>query len=465
MATAMTAPTRTTKTAKPAKPAEGESLQALKREVCAAIDRRGEELVRIADDIYHHPELGFKETRTAAIVAGFFERLGLPHREGLALTGVKARLQGGRQGPSVAVLGELDSLAVAGHPAADPLTGAAHACGHNAQIAMLLGTAAGLVDAGAAPHLAGDAVFFAVPAEEYVEVEFREGLAQEGQIEFLGGKPELIRLGEFDDVDLALMTHTSSNPEDGLLGISESNNGCIVKLVRYTGKAAHAGGAPHRGINALNAASLALQAINALRETFREEDTIRVHPIITRGGDVVNVVPADVRLETFVRGRTVEAIEEANRKVDRALKAGALAVGAQVTIETIPGYLPLRNDPAFTEVYLRSANAEAGPEHVKRLGHRTGSTDMGDVTHIMPAIHPYTAGATGTGHGADYRISDPEAAILRPARAMAMTVLDLLAGGAAGPVLDAFTPRFTRDEYLAFQRRLRATITFDGASL
>jgi amidohydrolase len=441
------------------------SLDSLKAAVCAAIDRRGEELARIADDIYRHPELGFKETRTAAIVSEYFDRLGLPHRDGLALTGVKARLAGGRGGPTVAVIGELDSLAVAEHPFADPQTGAAHACGHNAQIAMLLGVAAGLVDAGVAPHLAGNVVLFAVPAEEYVEIEYREGLARQGRLEFLGGKPELIRLGEFDDVDLAMMTHTTTDPNDGLLGISGSSNGCIVKMIRYTGKAAHAGGAPHRGINALNAATLGLQAINAQRETFRDEDSVRVHPIITRGGDVVNVVPADVRLETFVRGRTVEVIEEANLKVDRALKAGALAVGAQVTIETIPGYLPLRNDAALSDVYRGNAVALAGADGVRQLGHRTGSTDMGDVTHIMPAIHPYAGGATGTGHGADYRIADPTAAVLRPAQAMAMTVLDLLAGGAAAPVLDGFTPRFSRDEYLAFQRRLRGTIVFDGASL
>src|SRR5919202_3829982 len=412
-----------------------DSLASLKSAVHDAIDRRGEELARIADDIYHHPELGFKERRTAGIVSAFFERLGLAHRDGLALTGVKARLEGGRGGPTVAVLGELDSLGVREHPAADPETGAAHACGHNAQIAMMLGVAAAFVDAGVAPRLAGSVAFFAVPAEEYVEIEFREGLARQGKLEFLGGKPELIRLGEFDDVDMAMMTHTSSNKEDGLLGLSESSNGCVVKLIRYTGKAAHAGGAPHKGVNALNAATLALQAIHANRETFRDQDTVRVHPIITRGGDIVNVVPADVRLETFVRGKTVEAIEDANKKVDRALKAGALAVGAQVTIQTLPGYLPLRNDAALGELFAHNAQEIVGNESYRRIGHRTGSTDMGDVTHIMPALHPYAGGAEGTGHGADYSIADPALAVLNPAKAMACTVLDLLAGGAAAAVL------------------------------
>jgi amidohydrolase len=440
------------------------AVSSLKSAVCEAIDRRAEELIRIADDIYRHPELGFKEVRTAGIVSGFFERLGLPYRSGLALTGVKARLEGGQAGPTVAVLGELDSLAVQEHPQANRETGAAHACGHNAQIAMMLGVAAAFVDAGVAPHLAGNAVFFAVPAEEYVEIEYREGLARQGKLEFLGGKPELIRLGEFDDVDMAMMTHTSSNPEDGVLGIGESNNGCVVKLIRYTGKAAHAGGAPHRGINALNAATLALQAIHAQRETFKDGDTIRVHPIITRGGQIVNVVPADVRMETFVRGKTVEAIDGANAKVDRALKAGALAVGAQVTIQTIPGYLPLFHDPMLTQLWQENAKELAGADNVKQIGHRTGSTDMGDVAHIMPSLHPYAGGATGTGHGADYCITDPVSAILRPAKAMAMTVLDLLAGNSAQDVLARSKPRFTKEEYLAFQRRMNQTVNFDGAA-
>lgn len=442
------------------------TIDSLKAAVCAAIDRRGDELLRIAEDIYHHPELGYKEHRTAGIVSAYFEQLGLPHRDGLAITGVKARLKGSGTGPTVAVLGELDSLAVTGHEAADPTTGAAHACGHNAQIAALLGVAAGLVDAEAAADLGGDAVLFAVPAEEYVEVEYRQGLAQQGKIEFLGGKPELIRLGEFDDVDAAMMTHVS-NREDGPIGLSDTSNGCVVKLIKFTGKAAHAGGAPHRGINALNAAMLALQGIHAQRETFRDQDTIRVHPIITRGGDVVNVIPADVRMETYVRGRTVEAIEDANRKVDRALKAGALAVGAQVTIQTIPGYLPLRNDPAMAERFKDNAVSLVGADQVRQLGHRTGSTDMGDVTHIMPAIHPYAGGADGAGHGADYRITDPQTAILLPAKVMAMTVIDLLYGGASQlrSLLSGYQPRFSKEEYLALQRNLQQTVVFDGASI
>src|SRR5207302_9481909 len=123
-----------------------------------------------------------------------------------------------------------------------------------------------------------------------------------------------------------------------------SANGVVAKRARFIGRAAHAGAAPERGINALNAATLALQAIHMQRETFRDQDNIRVHPIVTHGGTTINVVPADVRLETFHRGASFEAIADAAAKVDRALRAGALSVGAGLEIETLPGYLPLLVD-------------------------------------------------------------------------------------------------------------------------
>ena len=438
----------------------------LKERVCREIDQHADSLIALAEDIFRHPELGFKETRTAGQVAARFRALGIPFETDLALTGVKGMLTGNAPGPTVAVLGELDSLIVADHPAADRTTGAAHACGHNAQIATMIGTTTGLAKSGVLSELSGRVACMAVPAEEYVEVGYRLGLRAAGKIEFLGGKPELLRVGAFDDVDMAMMVHTSSNRADGLTGVSESSNGCVVKQITFLGHAAHAGGAPHRGINALNAATLALQAIHANRETFRDQDMIRVHPIITRGGDIVNAVPAEVRMETYVRGRTLEAITEANRKVDRALQAGALGVGAKVRIETLPGYLPLCNDPELTSLYKDNAVALVGADEVREVETRGGSTDMGDLTQIMPGIHPYAAGATGTGHGNNYYVKDYDNAVLLPAKVMAMSVIDLLADDAqqARALLGEYQPRLSRSEYMDFQRGLAKTIEFDGAT-
>src|SRR5439155_10250230 len=140
---------------------------------CEVIDRHADTIIGLGETILRHPETGFNEVRTAALVAERMSALGLAPRTGLALTGVKGRLAGGAPGPRLAFIGELDSLRTSEHPLADPITGAAHSCGHNAQIAGMLGAAIGLSDAKAADQLAGEVVFFAVPAEEFIDVEER----------------------------------------------------------------------------------------------------------------------------------------------------------------------------------------------------------------------------------------------------------------------------------------------------
>jgi amidohydrolase len=410
--------------------------------------------------------MGFKEQRTARLVQETLAGLGLDPRPGLAMTGVRADAPGrAGDGPTFALLGELDGLRVTGHPEADPETGAAHACGHNAQVASMLGAAMGLLDARALEHLAGRVVFFAVPAEEGGDIEWRQTQIRAGRLEFPCGKQELIRLGHFDDVDLAMMIHTNWRREDGKAGVPASNNGRVGKTARFTGRAAHAGGAPHVGVNALYAAQVALAGINAVRETFRDEDSIRVHPILTHGGSQVNVIPGEARLEMYVRGRSAEGVADASRKVDRALRAGALALGAGVEIETLPGPMPLVCDRTMASLFEATATELVGNEHYRRLPHRSGSTDMGDLSQVMPVLHPYMGGAQGTGHGADFAIVDKTLGYVLPAKALAAMVVDLLAEGADGArdVLAKATPPMTRAGYLAFQRGIARREVFDGA--
>jgi amidohydrolase len=327
-----------------------------------------------------------------------------------------------------------------------------------------MGAAMGLLAAGAMEHLAGRVVLFAVPAEEGGDLEWRVAQRAAGALELLGGKQELLRLGHFDDVDLAMMIHTTSRPEDGKAGVPLSNNGRVGKTVRYVGRAAHAGGAPHAGVNALYAAHIGLMAVNALRETFRDDDTIRVHPIMTHGGSQVNVIPGEARLETYVRGRTLEGVLDANAKVDRALKAGALALGARVEIETLPGYLPLRCDPTMARYFKENAADLVGAAHYREIGHRTASTDMGDLSQVIPVLHPYMGGARGTGHAADYAIADPALAYVAPAKALAAMVVDMLWDDASGArdVLAHAASGLTRDRYLALHRGVAKREVYEG---
>jgi len=446
------------------------SIDELKKRACETIDKRKKEIVGLAQQVLANPEAGFREVKTAQLVAEKFQEMGIQHESGLALTGLKGRIKGGAgPGPSVAVIGELDSLVVTEHPNADPDTGAAHACGHHCQIGMMLGATMGLLTPEVMAHLSGEVVPFAVPAEEFIEVEQRLEMRKEGKLEFLGGKQELIRLGKFDDVDIAMMCHTASDMGERKFAMGGTSNGHVVKFVRYTGVGAHAGSLPHRGVNALNAASFAIQAINALREAHRADDTVRIHGIITRGGEAVSAVPSDVRLEWRVRSSTPKVVVENSVAVDRCFRAGALAVGASVNITTIPGYLPMRHDTKLQDIFRRTAVDLLG-DHATLVmparRNRGGSTDMGDLSHIIPACHPYTAGAVGPGHSSEYIITDYESAVIVPAKIMAMVVIELLADGAkrAKEVKANHRPLMTKQAYIKFQRE-RAEITdFDGAA-
>jgi len=426
------------------------NIQELKALVCKTIDENQEKIIEFAKLTEKTPELGFKEEKTARATAQFFQELNLTCQEGLALTGVKARLKEDTNGPNVAVLGELDAVLCPDSPKADPQTGAAHACGHNLQLAAMVGTALGLKLSNVSKYLQGNVTFMAVPAEEYVEIEYRTKLREEGKIHFLGGKQELIYLGEFADVDLAMMVHSLKASPQATVAIGESSNGFIGKTIQYIGKESHAAAAPEQGINALNAAMLGLMGIHALRETFRDQDVVRVHPIITKGGDLVNSIPADVRLETYVRAKTMEAIEATHKKVDGALKAGGDAIGAETIIKTIPGYLPLNCPQQFNQLLVENAQQFISEERIIDAGHFGASTDMGDVSHLMPTIHPFVGGVCGSLHARDFEVKDYYAACVLPAKLMAMTVLDLLSnnGEKAEGILKDFTPLLTREQYI-----------------
>lgn len=427
-----------------------DSVEELKRAVCAAVDKNREKIISVGERILRSPELGYRERKTSALVESAFRELGLKDVSRHALTGVKGWARGGKHRASVALIGELDAVLSPGHPFSDPETGAAHACGHNTQIASLLGCALGLLSAGAMEKLDGDLCFFAVPAEEYVEIGYRRELIRRGKISRIGGKQEMIVSGAFDDVDMAVMTHSETNAPFKRVVVGGSAMGFIGKTVRFIGREAHAGGAPHEGINALNAASLAIMCINAQRETFRDCDSVRVHPIITKGGDLVNIVPADVRMESYVRANTVEAMQDANRKVDRAIRGAAYAVGAKTEIDDLPGYLPLKQDARMSGLFAANAAALLGNGAVCSGLPFAGSTDMGDLGSMLPVIQPTVSGFVGAAHSREFAVSDQETAYIVPAKLMAMTAVDLLADGAREAVLvrDAF-PRRTAEEYRA----------------
>ncbi|MCL2093721.1 MAG: amidohydrolase [Treponema sp.] len=421
--------------------------------------------------IWQNPETGYREVKSSAYLQERFIELGYAPVLMDGIPGFYADLETGRPGPILAVLGELDSVICASHPDADPHTGAVHACGHNAQCACLVGTAALLRDPRVLATLSGTIRFVAVPAEELLEVQYRMSLREKGIITYLGGKVEFLYRGVFDGVAAAVMIHLSGNKEKLLSINNRGQNGCLLKYLCYTGKAAHAGGGPYNGVNALYAATLGLNAINAIRETFREENLTRVHPILTAGGEAVNVIPDTIKLEAMVRGSSLEAMIGENKKITRALSGAALSMGASLRVQDIPGYMPLKVCKELIALSHQVGTELFGEEKLQFFDRwEPSSSDIGDLSNVMPAIELSFGGAEGSGHGNDYRIASPDWAYMESTRFIAALSCRLLASGGEElmnikknhtPVYGSYQAYFEAVDSLFSDREL---LSYDGDS-
>ena len=401
--------------------------------------------------IWANPEIGYTEWKTHKYLKNAFKGLGYTLTEAGNIPGFVTTADTGKPGPTVLVFGEMDGLLIPEHPDADPETGAVHACGHCCQVAALLGLAAALKEPGALEGLSGKITLCAVPAEELIDLEGRQKMRAEGTIKYFGGKPEFLYRGLLDGADLAITVHTG-NQAPGCGFCNSGSNGMVAKTVTFEGLSAHAGGAPHKGINALYAANIALNAINALRETFEDKDHIRVHPVITNGGSSVNAIPDCVTLESYIRGADMEKIALVNRKVNRAISAAAAAMGANVRITDIPGYMPRHNYDPFVQVYAEAASRISSFRY-NPDGWGTGCSDMGDINAVMPGIHPYVGGATGTAHGSDYKIADPDTACVLSTKTQLLALRSLLENDAqkAKDIVASYEPPFpSKEAYFAF---------------
>ncbi len=442
-------------------------MDQIEKKICALIDARRDELLAFADDIFNHAELGFLEHRTAGKFRDALQGLGLKTEEGLAVTGVKARLNGSSTGPSICLMGELDGLPIPSNPHANKETGAAHCCGHNAQLTGVLGAAMALTDPEIRSLLSGSVVFFGVPAEEYVDIGKRRQMREEGLIRYGCGKCELIRIGALDDIDLVVGHHSSCTKK--YLVANRSCNGFVTKLVRFSGRAAHAAGEPQRGIDAMAAAQIAMHAVDVQRETFRDHDSVRIHSCITKTETAANVIADEVCMEYSIRGRTIPAYLDAAKKVDRALRAGAIATGCGVTIETLPGNLPIVpvKDSSVTREAL---SLIAGDTPVTETGpdfHSTSSGDYGDISSIMPLLQFNTGGFSGAFHTPDVEVSDPDDAYIIPAKVFALMAWRLLRDGAAraDEIIREFEPLMTKEQYLSLMESMMSVETIEPSPL
>lgn len=413
-------------------------------ELVESIKADGAAIINLGERLRACPEAGFKEVRTGDILEAELRALGLEVERGLAVTGIRAA-SGPSGAPEIILLADMDALATPGSPG-----GIAHSCGHSAQMAAVFGAFKALVKAGIPEREGLRLVFLGAPAEEYSDLDHRLKLRAEGKTRLFSGKQELIRIGAFDRALAVLKYHSMPDEPRRQVTINGTLNGFIAKRATFIGKAAHSGAWPEKGINALNAAALAQLAIHTQRETFRDEDHIRVHPILKEGGLVVNTVPDRAVMETYVRGASFAAILDASAKVDRALAAGAVAVGATVKIENLPGYQPFRPSPELGRVLGQVALGLLSADQVDFQDASFASDDIGDVASLVPTCQLGCSGFRGSIHGADFEPSDLERAYVLPATILGATALALAAdrGSLAREARAAYQPRFAKDEYV-----------------
>ena len=432
----------------------------IEKKICDIIEARRQDIIDFGQDIFCHAELGYKEVRTSGKFVEEMKKLGLESEEGWAITGVKSYLKpkGTTEGPTLAVIGEMDALPIPNHPFA--YEGNSHSCGHNAQLTGVVGAAMALTDPEVKEAMGGNLVFMAVPAEEFVDIEWKNQMMKEGKLHYGGGKCELIRVGAFDDIDISLGHHTFPGADFGHM--NGSSNGFVNKTVTFKGKAAHAAGMPHEGVDALNAANLMCVNIAMQQESFRDEDNVRVHGFISDGGNAVNIIADKTVVQYCCRANSPEAYKDASEKVDRSIRAAAMATGCGVTIETMAGYMSGVVNPN-TEV-LQSVFDDIKAEgkytnQSDRTEHSTGSDDFGDVASIMPLVHFTTGGYEGTIHGPDLMVTDPYLAYVVTAKIFALTAYRLMKDGAAKAKenIATYPTVMTKEEYIAFQDSMQKT--------
>jgi len=367
-----------------------------KKQIISEIDNQSDKLWEISSSIFNEPEIAFKEYKACNLLTKSLKAAGYIIETGICGMDTAFRATyGDDSSPRIAILAEYDAL-----------VGLGHACGHNLIAAAAIGAGIGLASINLKPI--GQIQVIGTPAEEGG-----------------GGKILLANAGIFNHVDAAMMFHPASKN----LVLRRSLASSKLKL-EFFGKASHAAAAPEEGINALDALILTYNNINAMRPTFGPKD--RVAGIITNGGEAANIIPAYTSADFSIRALSAKRRDVLVEQVIACAQAGAQAVGCQLKFNVTPGYKEII--PNRTLAGLFKTNLELLGRVVVEpdLNERMGSTDMGDVSHLVPAIHPYLTIAPENiaGHTIEFReysISEAgKAAMLDAAKALAMTTIDLL---------------------------------------
>lgn len=370
-------------------------LEKLKEAVVKELDARQEELVELSLKIHHNPELGFQEVKASGWLTEYLEKNGFQVERGICQLATAFRGSYGSGKPTIALLAEYDALPKVGH-----------ACGHNIIATAAVGAA--VAARGAIDEAGGSVVVIGTPAEE-----------------LYGGKVTMAERGAFDNLDAVMIVHPSVVDMASIQALA-----CIGLEVEFWGKAAHAAAFPQEGVNALEAMIQAFSGINSLRQHIRER--ARIHGIITQGGEAPNIVPAYTAGSFLVRAEDEAYLDELKEKVLNCFKAASLATGARLEYNWTAYYAPLQTNLALAEVFTKNMEA-LGRNLWPTLERGLGSSDVGNVSVLVPTIHPMVAIAPlgVSPHSPEFAEAAASESgnrgLIDGAKALAMTVVDLIA--------------------------------------
>jgi amidohydrolase len=368
----------------------------LKAEVSKQVDNHRHELIELSLKIHTNPEPGFKEEKASGWLADYLARNGFQVEKGIGGLPTAFKAVYGGDKPVIALIAEYDALPQIGH-----------ACGHNIIAASAVGAAVSsksIVDS-----CGGTVAVFGTPAEE-----------------LFGGKVLMLKAGVFEGVDVAMIMHP------GMWNAATTEAlACIGLEVQFFGKAVHAAAYPERGTNALEAMILAYNAVNSLRQHIK--DRARIHGIITHGGEAANVVPAYSAATFLVRAQDNIYLDELKQKVLKCFEGAALATGARLDYkwgEVV--YAPMKNNLVLAQQFAQNLESLGRKVDPFESYFGFGSTDMGNVSQVIPAIHPSVAIVSPNVllHSSDFALAAASESghrgLLDAAKALAMTVVDLI---------------------------------------
>ncbi|WP_152655306.1 M20/M25/M40 family metallo-hydrolase [Oceanobacillus sp. CFH 90083] len=363
-----------------------------------------------AEDIYYHPELGYKEHRTKENVVRFLKEVNPDVEiEYFSTTGLKTTLGPEVCDTHIAFIAELDAVYTPSHMYADKETGAAHNCGHYTQVAIALAIYRYYVKTNVSSNWKNKISFIFVPAEEYLDLAYRDALIEQGTITHYGGKPEAMKLGVFDDIDVGVCVHAIGGEFDNrTVNVNCDLAGFLYKKYTFQGKATHAGFDPFSSKNAYSMSTVFNTAVGLMRQQLDEKEHVRMNPIVMSSDMSTNVIPNKITVGTDLRTKTVDYLKEAATKLDDAAKGSAIALQGDVAVHTQMGYLPFIQNRYLSTFVQAVFNDFSEIDAIDHDSFISAAGDIGDLSYMIPCIQIGYSGFTGTIHGDDFIDVDPE---------------------------------------------------------